>query len=148
MDKIISDVKMTGEVEFTLLDKHGNIKEHFVKSNLVVTAGKNHLASRLIGTSSGVMSHMGVGTDSTTPAAEQTALIAQSARVALESAVATANVVTYEAKFLPGIATGTLREAGLFNASSGGTMLCRTTYSSVVKGVDDSLIITWNVTIN
>ena len=42
--------------------------------NLVVTAGKNLVASRLVGTSSDVMSHMAIGSGTTAAAAGNTAL--------------------------------------------------------------------------
>ena len=44
-------------------------------------------------------------------------------------------------------ATGAVTEAGIFNAASGGTMLCRTVFSVVNKGADDSLSVTWTITL-
>ena len=47
-----------------------------------------------------------------------------------------------------GEGTGALTEAGIFNASSSGTMLCRTEFSVVNKGASDSMTITWTVTVS
>ena len=44
--------------------------------------------------------------------------------------------------------TGAITEAGLFNASSSGTMLCRTVFSVVNKGASDAMTITWTVTVS
>ena len=68
-----------------------------------------------------------------------------------------ANTVTYQSTFAPG-AAGAIVEAGIFSESTltgttnsdsqaGGLMLCRTTFPVVFKGVDDTMTITWTVTI-
>ncbi len=57
-------------------------------------------------------------------------------------------VVTYVCAFSAGEGTGALTEAGIFNASSSGTMLCRTEFNVVNKGASDSMTITWTVTVS
>lgn len=116
--------------------------------NLVVTAGKEFVASRMAGVSSNEMSHMAIGTDNTAPAAGNTTLGSEAARVALTSTTVTNSDVVYVASFGAGTGTGAIVEAGLFNASSGGAMLCRTTFAVVNKGADDSITITWTVTVS
>ena len=119
--------------------------------NLVVTAGKGFVASRMIGTSAGVMSHMEVGTGTTDPAAGDTALqsaVSGSRTAFTSSASFSGAVVTYVTTFAAGTGTGALTEAGIFNASSSGTMLCRTEFSVVNKGASDSMTITWTVTVS
>jgi len=116
--------------------------------NLVVTAGKNFVASRMKDATTNAMSHMAIGTGSTSPAAGNTALGAQAHREALTSTTVSSNVVTYVASFGAGDGTGAITEAGLFNASSGGDMLCRTTFAVVNKGSADSMTITWEVTVS
>lgn len=116
--------------------------------NLVVTAGKEFVASRMAGVSSSEMSHMAIGTDNTAPAAGNTALGTEAARVSLTSTTVTNADVVYVATFGAGTGTGSIVEAGLFNASSGGDMLCRTTFAVVNKGSNDSITITWTVTVS
>lgn len=116
--------------------------------NLVVTTGKNLVASRLVGTSSDVMSHMAIGSGTTAAAAGNTALGTELGRVSLTSGSASSAVVTYVATFAAGTGTGAVTEAGLLNASSGGTMLCRTVFSVVNKGANDSMTVTWTVTVS
>jgi len=115
--------------------------------NLVVTTGKNYVASRIKDATAGAMSHMAVGSGNTAAAASQTALITEVARVALTSTTLNNADVVYVGTFPAGTGTGSLNEAGILNASSGGTMLCRVVFSGVIsKGSTDSMSITWTVT--
>lgn len=141
-------LKVTGEPTFILRDAQGNIKQQFTKPNLVVTTGKNLIADRLIGTTSGVMTHMAVGTSNTSLDATNTALASQlGSRVSL-TATRNNNVITYSCTFGEGASTGALVEAGIFNADTNGTMLCRTTFPVINKEATDTLTINWNVTIS
>ena len=116
--------------------------------NLVVTAGKGYVASRMKDTSATAMSHMAIGTGSTAAAASDTALGSEAARTALTSTTVTANEIVYVDTFAAGTGTGAITEAAILNASSGGTMLCRTVFSVVNKGASDSMTITWTVTVS
>ena len=145
-------IKATGELRITLRDENGNIKEDKTVPNLVVTVGKSVIASRLTGTTSSVMTHMALGTSSATPTGGDTTLGTEigASRVALATSggVATANVIAYSAVFNAGVGTGAVVEAGIFNASSAGSMLCRTTFLAVNKAASDTLTIAWSVTIS
>lgn len=125
----------------------GEVKVDRLEKNLVVTVGKNWIASRMSGAGSNVMGYMAVGTDATAPAAGNTTLGAEVARVALTSTTPSTNTVTYVATFGAGVGTGALVEAGLFNAASVGTMLSRTTYSVINKGSGDEMTVTWVITV-
>lgn len=116
--------------------------------NLVVTAGKGFVASRMKDATTTAMTHMAIGTGSTAAAASNTALGSQSARTTLTSTTVSGADVTYVDTFPAGTGTGAITEAGLFNASSSGTMLCRTVFSVVNKGASDSMTITWTVTVS
>lgn len=141
------NLKVTGNVQIQLFSKDGSVKDSREIRNLVVTTGKEFIAARMVGTPT-EMSHMAIGADSTAAAAGNTALGAELGRVALTSDTAVGVVVTYVASFPAGTGTGAVVEAGLFNASSGGTMLCRTVFSVVNKGVDDAMSITWTITVS
>ena len=116
--------------------------------NLVVTAGKNYVASRMKDGTANAMSHMAIGTGSSAAAAANTALGSEADRNSLTSTTVSAGTVTYVATFDAGEGTGAITEAGLLNASSGGTMLCRTVFAVVNKGAQDSMTITWSVTVS
>lgn len=143
-------LNVKGNLHIVIRDANGNIKEEREEKNLVVTAGLGYIASRMVGTASTVMSHMEVGTNSTAAAAGDTTLGAAVAgsRTSLSSFTASGAVATAVATFGPGVGTGALTEAGIFNASSGGAMLCRTVFSVVNKGAADSMTITWTITVS
>jgi hypothetical protein len=138
--------KLTGKVHVTVTNERGEVVEQRA-ANLVVTTGKNFTASRMVGTADNVMSHMALGSNSTAAAVGDTALGTELGRVALTAGTATNNVVTYTATFGTGVATGGVQEAGIFNASSAGTMLCRVVFAIVNKGANDTIAITWTVTV-
>jgi len=137
------NLKLTGALTIALNDE----VVHEV-DNLVVTAGKNFVASRMKDTTKAAMTHMAVGTGTTTAAASQTALVTENDRNTLTSTTVTANAIAYVCTWAAGDATAALTEAGIFNASSGGDMLCRTVFSVVNKGASDSMTITWTVTVS
>tara|TARA_R110002050_G_scaffold14131_1_gene44903 strand:- start:799 stop:1233 length:435 start_codon:yes stop_codon:yes gene_type:complete len=119
--------------------------------NLVTTAGKGFVASSMIKTTSNspaAMTHMAIGSNTTNPAAGDTALGTELARVALTSGTVSAAVVTYVATFPAGTGTGAVVEAGILNASSSGTLLCHTEFAVVNKGSADAITITWTVTVS
>jgi|TARA_B110000967_G_C18651915_1_gene443790 hypothetical protein len=116
--------------------------------NLVVTDGKEYVASRMKDTTKAAMSHMAIGTVSTAAAASDSALGGQANREALTSATVTGTTITYIATFGAGSGTGAITEAGLFNASSAGDMLCRTVFAVINKGQNDAMTISWSVTVS
>tara|TARA_B100000242_G_C43035520_1_gene482742 strand:- start:394 stop:846 length:453 start_codon:yes stop_codon:yes gene_type:complete len=139
---------LKGQLEIVLKDQSGKVKERRKEKNLIVNTGLNAILDRLVGTSEAVMSHMGLGSSSTAAAAGQTALVSQlGSREAIDSSTVTGSSVAYVCTFEAGDATGTITEAGIFNAASGGTMLCRSVFSSITKGANDSLNVTWTITV-
>lgn len=143
-------LRITGHVLAELFDEDGNIVFAAQTENLVVTAGKNHIADQLSSApGQGAMSHMAVGTGATGAAAGDTALGTEIDRNALTSRTDASNVTTYVGDWAAGDATNAaIAEAGIFNASSSGTMLARATFTAINKGASDTLKITWTVTIS
>ena len=139
---------ITGELTIQVFDETGNLKSATKVPNLVVTVGKNYIASRMVGTASTVMSHMAIGTGTGTPIAGDTTLGTEAGRVALTAFTASTNTVTATATFPAGTGTGAITEAGILNNSSGGTLMCRTTFPVVNKAAGDSIAITWVVTVS
>lgn len=137
------DLVMTGRLQIAL---NGEVVKEV--PNLVVTAGKEYVASRIKDTTKNAMSHMAVGTSATSPGSGDTTLGSEADRQLLTSTTVASNTITYVATFDPGEGTGALTEAGIFNAASAGDMLCRTTFSVINKGAADSMTITWVVTVS
>jgi len=142
------NLKLRGDVALVLKDKNGNVKETREINNLIVSAGLTFICSRMAGASANVMSHMALGSGTTAAAAGQTDLVSiLGSREALDSSTASSNTITYVSSFEAGEGTGAVTEAGIFNAASGGDMLCRTVFSVVNKEADDTMSVTWTITL-
>lgn len=142
------NLKLRGDVALVLKDKNGNVKEKREINNLIVTAGLTFICSRMSAASADVMSHMALGSGTTAAAAGQTDLVSiLGSREALDSSTASSNTITYVSSFEAGEGTGAVTEAGIFNAASSGTMLCRTVFSVVNKEADDTMSVTWTITL-
>ena len=132
--------KLVGHVSVAL---NGKVVQEI--PNLVVTSGKGYIASRMKDATATVMSHLAVGTNAASASASNPALGTEVGRVALTGTVVSGGTITYSATFAAGTGTGALTEAAILNASSGGTMLCRTVFSVVNKQAADAMTITWSV---
>lgn len=140
-------LKLRGDVALVLRDKDGNIKDERLIENLIVDTGLNFICDRMKDDET-AMTHMALGSGSTAAAAGDTTLGSQlGSREALDSSTVTNNQIVYVASFEAGDATGAVTEAGIFNASTGGTMLCRTVFSVVNKAADDTLTVNWTITL-
>jgi hypothetical protein len=154
-------IEVGGALSIVVTDEHGGIKQDLYVPNLVVNTGKTFIASRMVGTSAAIMSHMGIGLDATAEVVGNSTLGTELtvaggytgySRAAV-TGTSSSNVVTYTANFPannPSAPAGgaVLREAGIFNAATAGTMLCRTTFPIVTKLPADALSITWTITIS
>jgi hypothetical protein len=149
---INENLKLSGQLNIVLKDKDGNVKDSREVKNLVVNAGLAYIASRMVGTSKSVMSHMALGSGTTAAAAGQTDLVSiLGSREALDSTTISGTndeKVVYVSSFEAGDATGAVTEAGIFNASTAGDMLCRTVFSVVNKAADDTMTVTWTITLS
>ncbi len=140
--------KVRGTVKITLRGPDGKIKEEETVKNLIVDAGLDWIAGRIQADADipDPMSHMAIGDGSTAAADGDTTLNNELGRVALDSITRADNVTTYTATFGAGVGTGSIEEAGIFNADPDGAMLCRTTFAVKNKASDDSMTIVWNIT--
>ncbi len=144
----IENLKARGDLVIELTRESGEV-ETFEFRNLVVDTGLNYIVSRMKDTSAGAMSHMALGSGTASPVAGDTALGSQlGSRAALSTTTVSDNTITYTAAFGAGVATGAVSEAGIFNAASAGTMLCRTVFAVVNKAANDTITVTWTVTVS
>jgi hypothetical protein len=139
-------VKITGELTVQKFNSNKEIVEEIHIPNLVVNVGKEHIAARMIDDSITKMSHMAIGSGLTTPAASNTTLVNQLARVTVSSLRSSANI-TYTATFGAGVGTGSVTEAAIFNAETGGDMLCRTIFPVITKSASETISISWTITV-
>jgi hypothetical protein len=150
--KIKNGCRISGRVRVVLKDSTGRVKDEQTVDNLVVTAGRNHIADQMAEKDEAAMSHMAIGTGTTAADTADTALETELDRNALDSVTqgtsTDAHKVTYTCQWAAGDGTGAITEAGIFNSASAGTMLCRTVFDVKNKGAGDSLTLTWILTLS
>lgn len=149
---IIDNLEITGALQISL-----NNEIVHQCDNLVVTAGKNWVASRFKDTGGGFtqkaeMSHMALGSANTAAAVGNTTLVTElaSSRIALttDGGTVSTNTVQYDATWSSSHGAYAIQEAGIFNAASGGDMLARTVFAVINKGTDDTVTISWTITVS
>jgi hypothetical protein len=146
-------MSLRGDVHFFLRNEAtGEVICDEWRRNLIVTVGKNHVADQLADQGEATMSHMAIGTGTTSAVVTDTALETELDRNALTSKTqgsgGNENKVTYVGDWAPGDGTGAITEAAVFNSPSAGTMLSRIVFDVRNKGASDSLTITWILTIS
>lgn len=147
MTKFSDNSSIVGILQITLFDENGTIKDERSLSNLITTAGKTMIASRIVSDSTiAKVSHMAVGAGTTAANVSDTSLQTELGRSALTSQTSSGAVATCSAVFGPGVATGTITEAGILNAPSGGVLLNRSVFAAVNKAAADTLTISWTIT--
>ena len=101
-------VSLTGKLKISL---NGTVVQEV--NNMVVTAGKGWIASRMQGVVDGVMSHMAIGTGTVAAAAGDTTLGTELARQALTTSggVVAGAVITLATTYAAGTGTGAITEA-------------------------------------
>lgn len=141
---------LKGHINVKLYNSEGKLKQEVDKDNVIVTVGKNFLADWLTQAtqSTAFMQYMGLGTGTTAASASDTSLETPLASRVAGTLTSTTNVWQNQATFAPGVNTGAITEAGLFSASSGGTMMARQTFSVVNKLVGDTIVFTWQITLS
>lgn len=125
--------------------------------NVITNTGKNDGIERLINATStpAIFNYVGIGTNATAEAATDTTLGTECASSTRQQDTAATPdppsstgqqqlIVTFAA----GNCTATVTEAGVFNASTSGTMLNRKTFGGITKGASDSLEVTITFTLS
>lgn len=157
-----NSVKIDGIWDILVVGPNGQIRDkREMQKNLIVDAGKVHLVDFLVdfagadpASAAGYgMQYLAIGTSTTAAAAAQTALVAEvGTRVngtkSEQSGGSINNVYQVVGTFAAGN-PGTdqaITEAGLFSASSAGTMFNRVTFSAINKTTADSLQLTVKIT--
>ena len=136
-------LRIRGHVAFRLEHEDGTVEE-WELDNTVTTAGKNGLADQILASPTlGKPTHMAIGTG--TPGAS--ALGTELDRNALDNKTRSGAVITFTATWAAGDGTGTLTEAGIFDAAAAGNMWCSTSFAAKPKAAGDTLSATWTFTV-
>jgi len=145
-------IKLRGEIEITL---NGKVVQKI--TNLITTAGKAGLASRLNGNGAeAAFTYLAVGTGTNAAAAGDTTLQTEITDSGLARAAATVSRVTTTTTndtarlAYTWTATGTkaITEVGALNAAAAGTLLGRRVFSAVNVVNTDTFGITYNFVIS
>lgn len=139
---------LSGRVEIYVQDRSGLWKPHEADSNIITLDGRNAVRDAVNG-SGFDLDYMAVGTDGTAESSSDSALGAEVARELFTTETTNAAEKVYRLTLGSADANGnTLREAGLFDAASGGTLFARFTYSDIVKDQNTAVQYNWTVTIS
>lgn len=112
-----SSVKLTGKLVIQKFDDSNKLVYETEVKNLVVTSGKQFIASRIVESSATVMGFMAIGDDASSASTIQTTLVNELARVAVDSKTASGVNSTFVATFPAGTGTGNIVEASITNTS-------------------------------
>lgn len=156
-EQIKNKMGLSGMVVLELFGPDGKLKDKRVLKarrmieNTITTAGDRLVADSMSDRGETLPTHMAIGTGTgNLCAAGRDTLENELDRNALTSTTqgtgADDNDVIYVAEWSAGDGTGAITEAGIFNAASGGAMLCCANFSAINKGESDTLRITWTVT--
>lgn len=134
----------------------GEYVDELVIHNLVTSAGKEAIASRLISNTVAPWSHIAIGSGIVAPSASDTTLGSEittngGARAAATTGLITTDVTNDTAQYTVTFTfTGpvTVSETGLFNAASGGTMIARVLKGPASFVAGETLTVTWRLDVD
>jgi hypothetical protein len=149
----LDGTRAIGIIDMVIRDEHG-VRERRVTKNLITSAGKAALASRINGAGGeAAFTYLAVGNISTNPLPGDTGLLGEISTAGLARALGTAsratttvNNDTAQVNYVFTVSgTAVIKEAGLFNASSGGSMAGRQSFADVSVQSGDSFSLTYKI---
>ena len=143
-------VSLKGRVKLVHFRK-GKLIEEIETPNVIVAAGMAQVAGLINGVVTDYFDYIAIGTGTTSASTADTSLEAEThrgsattSRVTTTHSNDTAQLVhTFD--FTDSYA---ITESGVFDASSGGNMLCRQTFSAINVASGDSLQVTWKIQVS
>ena len=145
-----SGLVIKGRWKAVLTDENGQLKDKKEGDNLVVTNGKEFMASFLHSAVTGAsftMQFVAIGTDNTAATLADTALGTELTRTTGTASYTSGGLYDVVATFEAGDGTGAIVEYGLFSANAAGTMLSRDIEDVINKGAADTLTVTAQISI-
>jgi len=136
--------RLKGTVTLLKFNKKGEIVEETRLNNLLVNTGLEYAAKLLNGVSTSPFQYIAIGSGSTSPQTTDTALESEVDRTVANTSYES----PYKAKFTAIFnftSFTTIREAGIFNDSSGGNLLSRVTFAAKSFNAGESLGVSWTI---
>lgn len=144
-------VGLKGRIELVQFREGKKVLEREV-DNLVVNAGKAAVAGLINSNVTTPFQYVAIGTVSTAPSGGDTSLGGEVMRGSAETIDRITTTVTNDtARWIKTFNFSTayaITESGLFNSSSGGTLLARGTFAVINVASGDSLQITWKAQVS
>lgn len=146
-------IRLRGSLEILLKNLRGEVVDRRKVDNTVVTVGRRWVLQQINSTdhvTAQALSYLAVGTSTTAPATSDTGLGSESSRIAINS-FTTSNLTSNppswraEASWATNQANTTLGEVGMFQSSTGGTMLARATFATINKTTSNTLSLSYTI---
>jgi len=155
----LDPVKLKGNFDILHFDADGNLIDERHGSNVITNAGIAEVASLILTDNPGTATafdYIAIGTGTTAEGATDTALETEITTGGGERAASTGTLVTTTVTddtaqlqhTFSFTSTFAVTEAGILNAASAGTLLCRKTFSAVNVASGDSLQVTYKVQVS
>ncbi len=150
--KNVFGIELSGRYIAKLYDEAGYLKQEVYGKNVVVTNGKEFLASFLksaaAAASTFTMRYVAIGSGTNTESGSDTAMQSELARVSAVVSYVSGQIYQLTATFAAGVGTGSVYEYGVLSSSTNGTMLSHDTEALITKGASDTLTVTYQLTIS
>ena len=147
-----NSIILQGKVKSVVRGPDGAVKQTFESKNVICTNGKEFLANFLhsaaLAASTFTMRYVAVGSDSTAELAADTALGIEVGRHTGTVSYLSGNIYQVTATFATGSAAGAVTEYGILSSNTAGTLLGRLTSSVVNVGANDTLTVTYQITLS
>lgn len=151
-------IKLVGTILLVVVDRNGRTRKRMQLRNTITNIGKAQVAGLINGVVSAPFRYIAIGdgnasnpgqcsSESATDTALGHEVARQQASVRRTTTNVTNDTAVWDTTFT---ANGTwhICESGIFDASSGGNMLARKTFSTVILYPGDQLYIQWKVTVS
>lgn len=145
-------IYLVGRYTAQLFGADGRLKQEVIGKNVVCTNGKEFLASFLysaaLAAATNTCKYIAIGSDSTAEAASNTALGTELSRHTGTVSYVSNQIFQVKATFATGSGTGNVYEYGLLSSNTAGTLISRDTEALITKGANDTLTVTYQLTIS
>lgn len=145
-------IKLQGRYIARLYGDDGALKQEIIGKNVVCTYGKEFLASFLksaaLAAATFTCKYIAIGSDATAEGAANTALGSELSRHTGTVSYVSNQIYQVTATFATGSGTGSIYEYGLLSSNTAGTLISRDTEALITKGANDTLTITYQLTIS
>lgn len=145
-------IRLKGHYVASLYGPDGILKQQVTGPNVVTTVGKEFLAAFLNSAAAAATTftakYVAIGTSTTPESAADTGMGTEVSRHTGTVSYVSNQIYQVKATFATGSGTGAIVEYGLFNTNTGGTLVSRDTEAVINKGANDTLTVTYQMTLS